>query len=139
MSEELLKNYNDLIQRAASAGELELRPDDQERRRQPRFRIADALVGILVLKDCEIVDVSLSGVAFYSERPYSLDQEIQVTLRDSIGVQARVVGCDIEEVDSPFFDCRYTVRCEFVETDAALCLVDVLLDSYHLAGSRPNE
>ena len=105
--------YKDLLQRALSKGEVEPLKEQHEHRSNPRFPLEMGSVWIRAEMPFDIVDISSDGMAFLSDRLFSIGQQLALTLGKAFLVEARVVNCTMVETDDDFMEAKYRVSCEF--------------------------
>ncbi len=107
------EDYEALLREGATHGEVELRPADAERRLQPRFRLKTQHVFIKVEPRFGVVDVSISGIAVYSDFPFKVGHTVNITMGKAFTVEAMVVDCTLVEAYPDLLETKYRVRCAF--------------------------
>ena len=63
------------------------------------------------------IDISVTGLAFFSGFPLRIGQQLQITLNTLFTVDAEVVNCKLEEQDPNFLALLYRVQCKFPEEE----------------------
>ena len=109
-------------------GKVEVLPDDKERRDEPRFKISEELFSSTDAIQRDIIDMSVSGFAFHSERQYEIGEEVPLTMHEAFEAHAKVVGCEMEEFDAGFLDFRYRVRCQFTSPEHGMIILMLLFE-----------
>jgi hypothetical protein len=107
------REYRALLEQGREQGEFLLLPNTAERRASPRFRLKMEHVWIKVEPKFSVVDVSVRGIALYSDFPFDPGQFVNITLGKAFSVEARIVGCRLVESDPDLLENKYLVRCEF--------------------------
>ncbi len=113
MDKKLNRNYQLLIEESLESGAAVIRNNGDEMRGEPRFQVNDGRLSVRVEPTYEIIDVSASGMAFFSDIPFKPGTVITLYLEDTTGVQARVIGCYLVETDADFMEAQYRVQCHF--------------------------
>ncbi len=67
-----------------------------------------------------VIDISRSGVCFFTNVRFQPGHRFSFSLGDVFAVVAEVVDCNAEETDSGLMEVRYRVRCRFVEQELEL-------------------
>ena len=106
-------DYEAMLREGAARGEVEPRPSGAERRLQPRFRLKTQHVFIKVEPRFGVVDVSISGIAVYSDFPFKNGQTVNITMGKAFSVEATVVDCTLVEAYPDLLETKYRVRCAF--------------------------
>jgi PilZ domain len=105
------EEYERLLNEAIAGGIVSILPSGSEKRRHPRFRLAEQVPH-------DVVDLSISGLAFYAQRPFTVGHTIMVSLHQILAIQAQVLGCDpLSGADAP---APYKIRCRFTDEDYGL-------------------
>ena len=135
MADIWVQEYDRLIIRAIATGEVAILPDEKERRRHPRFKILGGLVRITDSIQRDIIDMSMSGVAFYSERKYEGGEVVPLCLKEAFAVLAEVLGCGVVQMDPSFLELAYRVRCQFINLNHGLSFLMLVLEHSDSEGS----
>ena len=128
MKDKWSKEYAHLLQRAIVEGEVQILPDEEERRGDPRFKISGESFRSVDSIQRDIIDMSKTGFAFYSERNYQIGEEIPLTMHDAFEARANVVGCEMVETDSAFLEVKCRVRCEFISPEHGMIILLLLFE-----------
>ena len=80
-----------------------------------------------------MVDLSISGLSFYSDRAFPLGQSITVSLRQILAIEAEVLGCDALGGSHP--PAPYRVRCRFADPDYGLRFLVLAVELEREAGA----
>lgn len=112
------EEYDRILDQAIGGGRVEILPSGSEKRRHPRFRLPSGKILVTEQVPHDIVDLSVSGLAFYAERPFPVGQVIMVSLRQILAIQAEVLGSDA--VTGGAQDGAYKIRCRFTDEDYGL-------------------
>lgn len=133
------EDYEALLQEGQVRGDVELRPEPEERRAQPRFRLKSQHVFIKVEPRFPVVDVSVTGISVYSDMPFAAGQTVSITLGKAFSLEAAVVDCTLVLADEDLLETKYRVRCQFAdETVGMQCLVMMKqMDDLELAPIGP--
>ena len=107
------QNYRVLIEQGLRSGVVTLRKNGNENRNDPRFLVDQGNLTIRVEPTFGIVDLSATGMAFLSDISFTPGAVITLYLEDAMGIQARIVGCFMIEVDADMLETRYRVQCRF--------------------------
>ncbi len=115
--------YELLIEQCRARGEIDGadRPDDQ--RSHPRVRFDMAPVAISGGAYVDVVDMSISGVAFLSEYAYSPGERLVLAPDGVLAAPAEVVNCrsahDLDDVSEP----QFRVSCRFIDSSDGIGLL----------------
>ncbi len=112
--------YRALVRSGRDRGELEIRRALEERRAQPRFKLKSECVWIKVEPKFAVVDVSVTGIALYSDFPFEVGKWITITLGKAFSVEAEVRGCEVVESDPTLLEHKYLVRCGFEDEETGM-------------------
>lgn len=104
--EELLRQEKEEKDGGESSGE-------DERRKQPRFRIKSGYVWIKIQPRFFVVDVSVSGISLLSDYPFEIGEELSITLGKALNIVSVVNECVLVRSDEAFLENKYLVRCAF--------------------------
>jgi len=86
-----------------------------ERRTEPRYNFADGarIFAHLGPKAFQIVNISIGGVAFYSDVAFEPGTNLLLSALGMIALDVEILDCEMEEVDSRMMEYRYKVRAKF--------------------------
>ena len=84
--------------------------------------------------DFNLVDISATGLAFLSERPFPVGERLAIIVRGVVTFQVRVLNCPMVEVDANLMELRYRVQCAFSNEMDGKQLV-LLLKEYERSGN----
>ena len=115
--EELDLQYKKILREARERGEVMGGYDGPDRRRYPRIRVVPGHLPVEIDPWVFAIDVSISGVSFYSDQEVEAGKTIEIDLVDMTPVVAKVLDCQMEKSDSPFLPSRYRLRCEFEDEE----------------------
>jgi len=122
------EEYDRLLERALAEGKVELLEDTVERRDDPRFKLSENLFSSAKSIQRDIIDMSKTGYAFYSERNYEIGEDVPLSMREAFEAHAKVVGCEMVEVDSGFLEYKYRVRCQFTSPEHGMIILLLLFE-----------
>ncbi|MCH9046493.1 MAG: PilZ domain-containing protein [SAR324 cluster bacterium] len=101
----------------------------------PRFNIPGRQIQITDTIERDIIDMSISGVSFYSDRNHAIGEVVPLCLDGAFSVQTKVVGCQMVQTDPSFLEFKYRVRCEFVNSDHGLIFLMLALEDSGYEGN----
>ena len=122
------QSYERRLNRAIATGEVEIIPNGKERRMNPRFKIPGRQIQITDSIQREVINMSISGVSFYSDRNHLIGEVVPLCLDGAFSVQTKVVGCQMVPTDPTFLEFKYRVRCKFVKPDHGLTFLMLALE-----------
>ena len=128
MADKWSEEYDQLLNRAISEGKVQVLPDEEERRGSPRFKLSEDLFRSADSIQRDIIDMSKTGFAFHSERNYEIGEEVPLTMHNAFEARAKVVGCEMVEVDSAFLEFKYRVRCQFISPEHGMIILMLLFE-----------
>lgn len=113
--------YEALVQflRAQGAGPGQGNRDShamaQDRRAEPRYAFKEGaqVFAHLGPKAFQIVNISIGGVAFYSDIYFESGTKLLLSALGMIALDVEVLSCEMEEVDESMMEYRYRVRAKF--------------------------
>ena len=115
--EELDRQYQKTLRAAREKGQVLGEYHGQERRRNPRIKVVPGNIPVEIDPWVFAIDVSISGVAFYSDEAVEPGKTVDIDLVDMTPVKANVIGCILEKGDSPYSPSRYRLHCEFEDEE----------------------
>ncbi len=105
--EELLEGTHDRVDRRDSSR-------GGDKRSRPRFSIKTGSVHVRLETPFEVVNVSASGIAFFSRRSFELGKIVSINCADRVKVDARIIHCRMVDADAVYLDAKYFVACRFL-------------------------
>ena len=108
------EDYDRLLELGKKSGDVIEPVQGQERRQNPRFRLRTETIWVKVEPRFSVIDVSISGISFYSNHLFRPGNRIQTSLGKAFSVEAEVLECEMVESDPDFMEAMYQVRCKFV-------------------------
>lgn len=93
------------------------RGDGMERRQAPRVEARTTELTVRAELQVSAIDISTSGMAFFSSFPVQIGQQLQITIGTMFTVDAEVVNCTMEDQTNEFMDLQYKVQCRFPEEE----------------------
>lgn len=89
--------YQSLMENHGFAGYVS---DDPENRKHARlaFKTGTTIAVQLEPVSCQIINISVGGLSFYSDIPLPDDQFITINLNDELSLNLRVDSCHMEEI-----------------------------------------
>jgi len=128
MEEQWSEEYDRLLERAIAEGKVEPLRDIDERRVSPRFKLSEGLYHSEEATQRDIIDLSKTGYAFYSERMYEIGEDVPLSVREAFEAHAKVVGCKMMETDSNFLEFKYRVHCQFTAPEHGMIILLLLFE-----------
>lgn len=132
--EALERDYQVLLSERNTFPDKETNPEN-DRRRAPRFPIQYANASIRIQPTFDVVDISLCGMAFYSDRGFQPGQELSMVMPESPDVPCTVVSCRMVEMDGGLMDYAYLVAVEFTNPHRGKHAVVMLSERDRLHGT----
>ena len=121
--EELDRQYQKTLRAAREKGHVLGEYDGQERRRNPRIKVVPGDMPVEIDPWVFAIDVSISGVAFYSDKAVEPGKTVDIDLVDMPPVKAKVIDCNMEKADSPYLPSRFRLHCEFEDEEMGKALL----------------
>jgi hypothetical protein len=87
----------------------------RERRAEPRYPFRDQaqIFAHLGPKAFHIVNISIGGVAFFSDVAFEPGTKLLLSALGMIALDVEILSCTMEEVDGSLMEYRYRVRAKF--------------------------
>lgn len=120
MMEDQEKRYQALLKEAEETGNIEFGDIDLGRRNHPRFKIEDTEMQVDVSLNVSVINISLSGVCFFSNLRFKPGQKFDFKVGSVFSIQAEVINCEMVETDPALLEVRFQVLCEFIEQELDL-------------------
>jgi hypothetical protein len=97
------------------AGERQDAEPQHEKRAEPRYAFVEGahIFAHLGPKAFQIINISIGGVAFYSDISFTNGTKLLLSALGMIALDVEVLSCAMEEVDSDMMEYRYRVRAKF--------------------------
>lgn len=119
--EQLEQEYQRILAEEREKGTVEEGSPGAERRRHPRLKVNPGDLPVEIDPWVFAIDISISGMAFYSEEAVSAGEIVNISLGDTDSVvEARVLDSDLEESDIPYQPSRYRLHCEFADEEKGM-------------------
>ncbi len=120
------QEYERILEDATRRERIRILPNHSEKRKHPRFRLNGGKILVTEQVPHDVVDLSVSGLAFYSDRAFTVGQSIMISLRQILAIQAEVLGCE----PLPGGDAAeaFKVRCRFQDVDYGLRFLVVAVE-----------
>lgn len=120
--------YQRFVAECAEQGRLDRRDTSAEHREHPRFRLWSHIVWTNGDFQFSIVDLSISGIAFDSNRQLPDGREITIRLSDLISARAIVIESIGMDTTPMFITGRYRVRCRFEDVQEGMRFLVMVKD-----------
>lgn len=117
------KLYEHHIEEGKKNGDVQ---EDSERRGHIRLKAHDTKLSVRAEVEVSAIDVSLSGLAFYSQFPVQIGQSLHITVGSLFTVEAEVISCVLVSSDPDFKKTDYKVQCRFFEEEQGKYLLVVV-------------
>jgi hypothetical protein len=87
----------------------------QDRRAEPRYSFKEGaqVFAHLGPKAFQIINISIGGVAFYSDIYFEGGTKLLLSALGMIALDVEILSCEMEEVDEGLMEYRYRVRAKF--------------------------
>ena len=69
---------------------------------------------------CEVINISRSGFAFYSNSSIEPGNLLMMELGNLIAIESTVLACEMEETNADLMEMKYRIRCHFNNEDYGL-------------------
>ena len=92
------------------------RPENySEKRKDPRYAFEpdSVIYAHMGPKAFQILNISIGGLAFYSDSPFNSGDKIMMSALGMIALDVEVLSCNMEEVDSDIMEYKYRIRAKF--------------------------
>ena len=109
--------YERILEEGRLRGDLQDEPVEEERRRHPRIRVNPGDLPVEIDPWVFAIDVSISGMAFYSDQPVEDGERVTIALGNELAVDAEVVSSQFEPGDNPYLPSRYRLHCRFADEE----------------------
>lgn len=105
--------YEEILRQDSTQENGGQNPGGENRRKKPRFRIKSGYVWIKIQPRFTVVDVSVSGIALFSDYPFEVGEELSITLGKALNIISVVKECELVQSDEGLLENKYHVRCNF--------------------------
>lgn len=116
------REYRGLLDKWRSQGAVEVLPDDQERRDEPRFKLKTGSITIQLQSSFPVYNLSRSGISFGSRIELALGQKVRLILAKTFLVDVEIISCEPRQGDPAF-----RIGSSFINPDHGLEML-VMLD-----------
>lgn len=122
----------------ASQGLLDV-SRSSDRREAPRLRLnpSDTIWIHNGWVSVPVVNLSRTGLACHSEREFFMGDSMVLKFGLSLVAEAQVLGCEIEETDPNFMECRYKIRVQYGKRENGYKIYVLARDFYAQNLSNP--
>ena len=131
--------YRQVLRQALHEERVAAWPEDRERRLHRRFRLRQSTIAVQIECQMPVVDISASGISFYSTYAAHAGQRLNLVLEKAFLVEVRVVECTPSGDGAPGTDWPYRFHCEFTHPAEGLKLVVMLNEVDNLVLHRRDE
>jgi hypothetical protein len=107
------QEYHRFLEESLRSRQIEPRPEGEEHRVHPRFRLLSDIIWTSGAFQFSIVDLSISGISFDSNTAFEPGRMLHVRLSDLISISAEVISTAPLETTPMYLDKRLRVRCRF--------------------------
>ena len=135
--EQLDRDYARVLETSRRKGDLLEGPAGEERRAHPRVRVNPGDLPTELDPWVFALDISISGMAFYSDEPVAPGKTVSVNLGEELFAEAEVLNCQAEESGSPQHPTRYRLHCRFADEEAGKRLL-VTIKDLERTGGKPD-
>ncbi len=126
------KEYKELLKTGKERGEVRVKTTPDDKRINPRFKLKTGAIWIRMEQSFDVVDVSRSGISFFSNYPFEAGQTLAVTLGKAFMIEAKVKSCAVVETDETFLEKKYRVSCNFDDSYSGVQFLVMLKESENL-------
>ena len=106
-------SYQHLLLKSQMSGEAEAAREGRERREHPRIHVDAADIQVDTDSWIFVINLSVSGIAFYSDSEFTLGQQVTISRDTGDSVKAKVVEAHPEGEEATSLVGQYRVCCEF--------------------------
>lgn len=114
------ERYQALLKEAEGTGNIEFGGIDLGRRNHPRFKIEDTEMQVDVSLKVSVINISLSGVCFFSNHRFTPGQRFDFKVGSVFSIQAEVIICEMVETDAEMMEVQFRVEGNFIEQELGL-------------------
>ena len=106
-------SYRNLLLKSQLSGETEAAREGRERREHPRIHVDAADIQVDTDSWIFVINLSISGIAFYSNSQFTLGQQVTISHDTGDSVKAKVVEAHPEGEDAASLVGQYRICCQF--------------------------
>ncbi|MEE8434204.1 MAG: PilZ domain-containing protein [bacterium] len=107
-------SYQNLLRKSQLSGEAEAQREESERRQHPRIHVDAADIQVDTDSWIFVINLSVSGIAFYSDSEFTLGQQVTISTETGASVKAKVIEAHPEGGDdATSLVGQYRVCCQF--------------------------
>lgn len=119
-----LKEYVELLLETYDNGNIPPLDPNNQLRNNPRYSVPKGVVSVKIEPQFELVDVSVGGLAFISNMPFSPGNEVQIALANA-AVHLQIINCVMEpfELDTP--DIHYRINGRFLRQQVGMEILGI--------------
>lgn len=137
--EELDDQYELILEQERREGRVVEEYTGPERRKNPRIKVVPGDLPVEIDPWVFAIDVSISGMAFYSDKEEEAGKIVDIDLAGLPPVKARVVDSHLEQSDNPYQPSRHRLHCEFEDPEKGKeLLVRIKEMEGNLPGATPS-
>ena len=114
------EEYRQLLESSLAKGEIQVVPSGSEKRESPRIRINTGAIWVRMDTSFEVVDASVKGISFHSDRQFAPGETMSITLAKAFKIETEVIECKMIEADPKSTEARYLTRCRFTDEHSAV-------------------
>lgn len=114
---DLHQDYERILEEGRESGDLQDQSEEADRRRHPRIRVNPNDLPVDIDPWVFAIDISISGMAFYSDDPVPPGKMVTITFTDDLHAEAKVVNVQEEPPLGPDQPTRYRLQCEFADEE----------------------
>ena len=108
--------------------------EDEKNRRHARlaFKTGTTIAVQMEPVACQIINISVGGLSFYSDIPLPGGQSITINLNDELSLYLRVDSCHMEEIEPVLMVTthKYIVGARFIDEDDGYRVMSEVLKSH---------
>lgn len=113
-------SYHDLLRIGQLSGEVETQRKGRERREHPRIHVDAADIQVDTDSWIFVINLSISGIAFFSDSRFTLGQEVTISSDTGESVKAKVIEANPEGEDAASLAGQFRVCCEFDDANEGM-------------------
>ena len=114
------EHYQELLREAEGKGNIETGGGHPGRGSHPRFKTDDTEMEINVSLKVSVINISLSGVCFFSDHRFQPGQMFDFKVGSVFSIQAEVTSCEMVETDAELMEVRFRVESNFIGQELGL-------------------
>ena len=114
------ERYQTLLKEAEESGNIEVGGVNPDRGSHPRFKVEDTEMQIDFSLKISVINISLSGVCFFSTHRFKPGQRFDFKVGSVFSVQAEVMNCEMVETDAELMEVQFRVESNFIARELGL-------------------